>query len=69
MEITRKIERFLRQYDMPPTVFGRLAARDPQLIYDMRRGRQFRTSMVQRVEAFMAAHRYHADRVNEENRI
>jgi hypothetical protein len=59
MLIMRKIERFLRQYDMPPTNFGRLSVGDPRLIHDMRRGRQFRVSMIRRVETFMIAYRDH----------
>lgn len=53
MHINRKIERFLIQYDMPPTKFGRLVARDPRLVPDMRRGRELRTPMANRAENFM----------------
>lgn len=53
MHINRKIERFLIQYDMPATKFGRLAARDPRLVLDMRNGRELRAPMVARIEAFM----------------
>ena len=44
--INRKIECFLIQYDMPATKFGRLAARDPRLVLDMRNGRELRGPMV-----------------------
>lgn len=54
--INRKIERFLIQYDMPATKFGRLAARDPRLVLDMRNGRELRGPMIGRVETFMAAY-------------
>lgn len=56
MHINRKIERFLIQYDMPATKFGRLAARDPRLVLDMRNGRELRAPMVARVEAFMTVY-------------
>jgi hypothetical protein len=57
MEITRKIERFLRQNEMPPTTFGRLSVGDPRLVHDMRRGRQFRAPMARRVDDFIAGYR------------
>jgi hypothetical protein len=56
MHINRKIERFLIQYDMPATKFGRLVARDPRLVLDMRNGRELRGPMIARAEAFMAAY-------------
>jgi hypothetical protein len=67
MLIMRKIERFLRQYEMPPTNFGRLSVGDPRLIHDMRRGRQFRISMIRRVETFMAAYRDHREHLGKEH--
>jgi len=51
--LIRKIEQFLRRHDMPPTKFGRLAARDPRLVLDLRMGREPRPAMEQRVEHFM----------------
>ena len=56
MHINRKIERFLIQYNMPATKFGRLAAKDPRLVLDMRNGRELRAPMVARVEAFMTVY-------------
>ncbi|MGL5837724.1 MAG: hypothetical protein ACRCY3_04410 [Sphingorhabdus sp.] len=58
MEINRKIERFLRRYDMAPTTFGRLAVRDPRLVHDMRRGRCLRSVMAARIESFMDAYEH-----------
>jgi hypothetical protein len=55
MEMLWKIERFLRDQDMPPTKFGRLVARDPRLVLDMRNGREPRPEMVDRIEAFIGA--------------
>jgi hypothetical protein len=54
MHVMRKIERFLRLNEMPPTKFGRLAASDPRLVFDVRNGRKMQSAMVHRVESFMA---------------
>lgn len=51
--LLRDIEKFLRRTGMPATKFGRLAARDPRLVLDMRNGREPRRRMVMRVEHFM----------------
>ncbi len=55
--LIRSIEKFLRRHDMPATKFGRLAARDPRLVLDLRNGRTPRPEMEQRVEHFMNAYR------------
>lgn len=57
MNIHYMIERFLRETDMPPTLFGRLAARDPRLVLDMRMGREVRPPMTERLVRFMKDHR------------
>ena len=54
--LIRKIEKFLRQTDMSPAKFGRLAVRDPRFVYDLRNGRTPRTRMERRVEHFMNNH-------------
>lgn len=54
MSVHRKIEKFLRQTNMPPSKFGRLAARDPRLVRDLRNGRELRESLAARIEAFLA---------------
>jgi hypothetical protein len=51
-----KIERYLRATGMPATKFGRLAARDPRLVFDMRNGRTPRPDMERRLEHFMNTH-------------
>lgn len=51
--LIRKIERFLRQTGMPWTRFGRLAARDPRFVQDLRNGRTPRRATAERVEHFM----------------
>lgn len=37
--LLRKVEKFLRTHHMPATKFGRLAARDPRFVLDLRLGR------------------------------
>ena len=51
--LIRDIERFLRQSGLPPTTFGRLAASDPRLVFDLRNGREPRKGLRLRVEHFM----------------
>ena len=58
--LIRKIEQFLRRHDMPATKFGRLAARDPRFVLDLRMGREPRAAMEQRVEHFMNNYREQA---------
>ncbi len=53
MHINRRVERFLRDNQMPPTKFGRLAAHDPRLVLDMRMGREVRPETAQRLADFM----------------
>ncbi len=55
MSVHRKIEKFLRATDMPPTKFGRLSVRDPRLVHDLRRGRELGPQISARIEAFLAA--------------
>lgn len=57
MEILGKVERYLREHDLPQTKFGRLAVRDPRLVGDLRNGRELRPRTLKRVEAFMASSR------------
>lgn len=51
--LIRKIEVFLRRTGMPATKFGRLAARDPRFVADLRNGRMPRPRTEQHVEHFM----------------
>jgi len=53
MTLLRQIEIFLRRTGMPRTKFGRLAARDPRLVDDLRNGREPRVALQARVEHFM----------------
>jgi hypothetical protein len=54
--LIRKIESFLRQTGMRATTFGRLAARDPRFVFDLRNGRMPRARTEQRIEHFMNEH-------------
>jgi hypothetical protein len=54
MSLKRKIERFLRATEIPPTKFGRMAINDPRLVADLRNGRELRPGTVARIEAFLA---------------
>jgi hypothetical protein len=56
MHINRLVERYLREKDLPPTKFGRLAARDPRLVLDMRMGREIGPEMEQKIRHFIASH-------------
>ena len=51
--LIRQVEGFLRRTGLPATKFGRLAAADPRLVFDLRNGREPRKRMVLRVEHFM----------------
>ena len=51
--LIRRIEIFLRQTGLAATRFGRMAAADPRLVFDLRNGREPRKRMVMRVEHFM----------------
>ncbi|MBO9574259.1 MAG: hypothetical protein J7494_00840 [Sphingobium sp.] len=53
MSTLRTIERFLRSSGMAPTAFGRQAARDPRLVFDLRKGREPSDRMKRRIEHFM----------------
>ena len=55
--LIRKIETFLRRTGMRATKFGRLATGDPRFVFDLRRGREPRTSTECRVEHFMNSYR------------
>ncbi|MEO0907476.1 MAG: hypothetical protein AAFY07_08095 [Pseudomonadota bacterium] len=52
--LLHKVEKFLRQHDMPVTKFGRLAAHDPRFVLDMRLGRIPRPATEARTLKWMA---------------
>lgn len=55
--LIRRIEKFLRETQMPWTRFGRLAAHDPRFVQDLRNGRTPRPETEARVEHFMNIYR------------
>ena len=58
--LLQRIEAFLHESQMPPSVFGRAAACDPRLVSDLRGGREPGRRMICRVEHFM--NKWRADR-------
>lgn len=56
MNIKVEIEQFLLRTGMAPTRFGRSAAGDPRLVFDMRLGREIRPPLAARVRTFMQGH-------------
>lgn len=56
MHLHKRIERYLKASGMSPTRFGRLAARDPRLVDDLRNGREPRRALARRLSAFLDAH-------------
>lgn len=55
--LLRLVEIFLRETGMPRTRFGRLSAGDPRLVDDLRRGREPREALRNRIEHFMNIYR------------
>lgn len=55
MSLLTIVERHLRQRAIPPSRFGRQAAGDLRLVFDLRNGREPRPATVARVKAFIAA--------------
>ena len=51
-----RIERHLRRKRMSPTRFGREAAGDPNLIAQLRDGRELRSATAQRIEDYLNDH-------------
>lgn len=53
MSLLVEIEKHLRECAIPPTAFGREAARDPRLVFDLRKGREPGVAMAARVRNYM----------------
>lgn len=51
--LLQRIDAFLKETTMPPSVFGRAAANDPGLVRDLRGGREPGRRLICRVEHFM----------------
>ena len=58
--LLQRIEAFLKESEMPPSVFGRFAVHDPRLVSDLRGGREAGRGITCRVEHFM--NKWRADR-------
>lgn len=63
--LIERINAFLREADMPPSVFGIAVARAPCLVSDLRNGRKAGASLVRRADCVMYQWRrdYEAGRV------
>jgi hypothetical protein len=55
VKLLKRIHLFLRRSGIPPTRFGMQALRDPQLVFDLRRGRTPRPPTKARLEAYLDA--------------
>lgn len=55
MSLLHEVETYLRRTATPPSRLGREAARDPRLVFDMRRGRQLRPETAARLRAAIGA--------------
>ena len=53
VELLRRVEEFLKRSGMAPTRFGRQAARDPRLVFDMRKGREPHRRLARRIGDFI----------------
>jgi len=56
MDVLMRMDKYLGEAGMPPTTFGRLAARDSRLVRDPRRGRRPRPPMMARLHRFLNRH-------------
>jgi hypothetical protein len=54
MNLLLTVERHLRRTDVPPSRFGRQVAGDPRFVFDLRKGREPRPAMRDRVLAHIA---------------
>lgn len=53
MHLLLRIERHLRRSGTPPTRFGREAAQDPRLVFDLRKGREPRPALSRRLVTYL----------------
>ena len=56
-DITAEVERFIARTKMPVTKFGRQAVGDPNLVSNLREGRELRRVTAGKVRTFMAEYR------------
>ena len=62
-DLLENIEAYLNGTGMAPATFGRDVMGDPNFVFDLRSGRDYRSSTVRKIEDFIAAH----PPVNKEN--
>ena len=53
MELLEQIEAYLEQTRTSPSTFGRLAAKDPRLVADLRSGRRLRRRTEERLRGYL----------------
>lgn len=63
--ILSEVETFIEANRLTPTGFGKLAAQDPRLVFQLRDGRELRRSLRERVRAFMRDYKPEAERDGE----
>ncbi len=49
----RQIEKVMKRNRIPPSRFGREAAGDPQLVFDLRRGRTLGAPLIERISRYI----------------
>jgi hypothetical protein len=57
LELLREIEAFLEQTGMPPSAFGRATIGDPNLVRDLKDGRELRFQTTQTIKNYIASYR------------
>ena len=60
MFLLQRIEKYLQTKRVPPTRFGREAVGDPRFVFDLRDGRQPRSTTIRRVAAYLDRADYEA---------
>ena len=53
--LLQRVERFLARTGMSASAFGKGACNDPNLVFQLRAGRELRSDLFARVRQFMAA--------------
>jgi hypothetical protein len=53
MELLERIERYLKEYDVSATRFGRRALGDPRFVLELRKGRIPRPRTIARLESYL----------------
>ena len=56
-QVAEEIEAFLIKTGMPAATFGRNALADPAFVFDMREGRDMKSSTIDKLREYMADYR------------